>query len=261
LTQFDEFAQGASRRSPSFTLPIVVCNVRQRNLILLAHRGYRGGGRYDLAGDFNEGCDMRLIGMLDSPYVRRVAVSLKLMGLPFVHEPLSVFRDYDRFAAINPAVKAPTFVTDAGVVLVDSGLILDHIEHIAPPVRSLMPHDPALRERSLRLTGLALAACEKSVSIVYERNLRPPEKAHEPWLERVRGQLFAAFGALEDEIDEAGPWLVGDRPMQADVAAAVAWRFTHFAVSDLVWPRALPKLETLSARAEALEAFAATPPG
>ena len=36
---------------------------------------------------------MRLIGMLDSPYVRRVAVSLKLMKLPFELEQLSVFRN------------------------------------------------------------------------------------------------------------------------------------------------------------------------
>jgi len=41
---------------------------------------------------------MRLIGMLDSPYVRRVAISLKYMGLAFDHEPVSVFRDYDTFA-------------------------------------------------------------------------------------------------------------------------------------------------------------------
>jgi glutathione S-transferase len=201
---------------------------------------------------------MRLIGMLDSPYVRRVAVSLKLMGLPFTHEPLSVFRDYDCFAAINPAVKAPTFVTDAGVVLMDSGLILDHVEHIAPPVRSLLPHDPAMRERSLRLTGLALAACEKAVSIVYERNLRPPEKQHGPWLERVRGQMFAAYRALEDEIGD-DDWLVGDRPLQADVAAAVAWRFTHFALPDLTWPWSLPKLTALGVRAEGLPEFVSTP--
>ena len=30
---------------------------------------------------------MRLIGMLDSPYVRRTAISLCLLGLPFEHRP------------------------------------------------------------------------------------------------------------------------------------------------------------------------------
>jgi len=57
---------------------------------------------------------MRLIGMLDSPYVRRVAISLTLMDVKFRHEALSVFRNWDAFAAINPVVKAPTAVTDSG---------------------------------------------------------------------------------------------------------------------------------------------------
>ena len=53
---------------------------------------------------------MKLIGMLDSPYVRRVAVSLQLLGLRFKHEPVSVFRHFDKFQAINPVIKAPTLI-------------------------------------------------------------------------------------------------------------------------------------------------------
>jgi glutathione S-transferase len=59
---------------------------------------------------------MQLIGMLDSPYVRRVAISLRVLGLAFDLDQVSVFRHFDRFAAINPVVKAPSFVTDDGVV-------------------------------------------------------------------------------------------------------------------------------------------------
>ena len=50
---------------------------------------------------------MKLVGMRDSPYVRRVAISMKLMGLPFEHERVSVFRHMDRFREINPVSKAP----------------------------------------------------------------------------------------------------------------------------------------------------------
>jgi hypothetical protein len=32
---------------------------------------------------------MRLIGMLDSPFVRRVAVTLEVLGVPFEHEAVS----------------------------------------------------------------------------------------------------------------------------------------------------------------------------
>ena len=85
---------------------------------------------------------MKLIGMLDSPYVRRVAISLELYGVDFEHEPLSVFRTFDEFAQINPVVKAPTLVLDDGTVLMDSSLILDYLEALAPADRKLLPQQP-----------------------------------------------------------------------------------------------------------------------
>ena len=60
---------------------------------------------------------MKLIGMMDSPYVRRVAISLELYGIQFVSVPLSVFSTFDAFSQINPVVKAPTAVLDNGLLL------------------------------------------------------------------------------------------------------------------------------------------------
>ena len=127
---------------------------------------------------------MKLVGMLDAPYVRRVAISLQLLGLRFEHRSVSVFRTFSEFQQINPVVKAPTFLCDDGKVLMDSTLILEYAEAVARP-RSLRPSDLHALQHDLRLTGLALAACEKSGQIVYERGLRPPEKWHEPWVTRV----------------------------------------------------------------------------
>lgn len=202
---------------------------------------------------------MRLIGMMDSPYVRRVAVSLKLMGLDYAHEQISVFRQFDAFAAINPVVKAPTLVADDGTVLMDSTLILEYVERLAPAQRRLMPDDAVGFLRAQRLIGVALAACEKAVQIVYERNLRPPEKQHEPWVERVRGQMRAAFSLAENEMQVSRGWLNGPRPMQADVTTAVVWRFTKFQLVEEIADADYPALAALSARAEALPEFAACP--
>ncbi|HUE62975.1 MAG TPA: glutathione S-transferase [Rhizomicrobium sp.] len=197
---------------------------------------------------------MQLIGMLDSPYVRRVAISLKVLGIDFGLEQVSVFRHFDRFAGINPVVKAPTLITDDGVVLMESTLILEHIAEIAP--RRLMPADRAGHERALRQVGLALAACEKTVSIVYECNQRPAEKRHKPWLDRISGQLLAAYRALEMEVSP--DWFTGEDLMQPQITTAVAWRFTQHMASEIVPADDLPKLAVLSARAEKLEPFRET---
>ena len=202
---------------------------------------------------------MRLIGMLDSPYVRRVAISLKLLGLPFEHRSISVFRQFAEFAAINPVVKAPTLVCDDGEVLMDSTLMLEYAQLLAAPGRSLMPTDRAEAQHELRLIGLALAACEKAVQIVYERTLRPAEKQHAPWTDRVRGQLGAALALLEGELARAPCALTGDAITQAGVTVAVAWEFIAGAVPQTAPAVAFPVLAAHSATAEALPEFRALP--
>ena len=130
---------------------------------------------------------MQLIGMLDSPFVRRVAISMQLLGLQFEHSPISVFRAFPQFQEINPIVKAPTLICDDGEVLLDSTLILQYAEAHPSARKSLLPKDFSELRGVLRTIGLALAACEKSVQIIYEQELRPPSARHEPWLTRITG--------------------------------------------------------------------------
>jgi glutathione S-transferase len=201
---------------------------------------------------------MKLIGMMDSPFVRRTAITLKLLDIPFEHQSLSVFRNFDAFQATNPLVKAPTLIGDEGWQLVDSTLIIDWAENVQAHA-SLMPSDPAQRLRALRLIGLAMTANEKSVQIVYEHK-RSEDKRDPAWLARVEGQLRAAYAALEREAAGCASWLVGDRLSQADITAAVAWGFTQLVHPGLIAPAQHPSLAALSARAEQLPAFAALPP-
>ncbi|HEY9736725.1 MAG TPA: glutathione S-transferase N-terminal domain-containing protein [Trichocoleus sp.] len=202
---------------------------------------------------------MKLIGMLDSPFVRRVAISLKLLEIPFEHQALSVFRNVDEFSAINPLVKAPTLICDDGEMLIDSSLILDYIETLVGPEKSLMPSQADLRQHALRLIGIGLIACEKTVQIYYERSLRPVEKQHQPWLDRIRQQLGAAYDLLEQAAAQPSPWLFSDSLMQPDITVCVAWRFTQFMIPDVVDPAHYPALAQLSERAETLPEFVATP--
>ncbi|HJV68713.1 glutathione S-transferase family protein [Ideonella sp.] len=202
---------------------------------------------------------MKLIGMLDSPYVRRVAVSLQLMGLHFEHHNLSVFRTFKEFSAINPVVKAPTLVCDDGEVLMDSSLILDYAEALAEPARRLMPAQLPERQHALHRIGLALAVCEKSVQIIYEHDLRPREKWHAPWLDRVTTQLHAAARLLDDA--------VGRHPFaaahidQAGVSTAIAWHFVQRTLPEVLPAAAFPALAAWSDQAETLPAFRAAPHG
>jgi len=194
---------------------------------------------------------MKLVGMLDSPYVRRVAISLELYGVDFVHEHLSVFSTFSEFARINPVVKAPSLVLENGTVLMDSSLILDYFEALAPADKKLLPQHAEARAHALQVLGLALAACEKTVQIVYEHHLRPAEKLHEPWVDRVTGQLVAAYSLLEKHLAQPT-----DEPLtQAALTAAVAWSFTQFKLPTVLEADAFPNLQRHASRLEQHPAF------
>ena len=203
---------------------------------------------------------MELIGMLDSPYVRRVAISLKRLGLPFEHRSLSVFRHVEEFTQVNPLVKAPTLVCDDGTVLVDSTLMLAYIEELAGPETSLMPNDLPLRLTARHLIGVALVACEKTVQIVYETTLRPEDKQHQPWIDRVTTQLHGAYGQLEAVVqDRTSPWILNDTLLQPDITIGVAWRFTQFMIPDVMSSDQYPALATFSTEIESFPEFQTTP--
>lgn len=195
---------------------------------------------------------MKLVGMLDSPYVRRVAISLELYGVAFEHQALSVFSTFDEFSRINPVVKAPTLVLDDGTMLMDSGLILDYLEALAPVGNKLLPQQAAALARDLQVIGLALAACEKTVQIVYEHHLRPAEKLHQPWIDRVTGQLLAAYALLETLVAGRD----SEAPLnQASVTVAVAWSFSQLKIANVVKADAFPHLQRHTALAEQHPAF------
>jgi hypothetical protein len=121
-----------------------------------------------------------------------------------------------------------------------------------------MPSGIYEQAEALHVIGFALAACEKTVQIVYERNLRPAEKQHQPWLDRVQDQLLMAYGALERAAAQPAAWFGGSRLMQPDVTVAVAWRFTQHAAPGIAKSSDFPRLAAHSARAEILPPFVET---
>lgn len=194
---------------------------------------------------------MLLVGMLDSPYVRRAAITGTLLGLEFEHRSLSVFRHMEAFRTINPLVKAPSLVTDDGTVLTDSALVIQHMEDAAG--RSLRPREPAARVRDLSLDGIALVTADKAVGVEYERK-RPEAQRHAPWMERVVAQLETGLGLLDDAAKDGR---LGSDPglRPADIMATVAWGFCRFVIPEYVDENRWPALAAQAAACERLEVF------
>src|SRR5262245_36160043 len=122
---------------------------------------------------------MILIGQYDSPFVRRVAIALRLYNIGYEHRPWSTFGDADRIAPFNPLRRVPTLVLDDGEALIESGTILDHLDERVGPSRAMIADQGAGRRHALKVCALATGLADKAVSLFYERMLH--EAASDQW--------------------------------------------------------------------------------
>ena len=198
---------------------------------------------------------MILVGQYDSPYVRRVATSLRVLGFAYEHDARSVFADFDAMRQVNPLGRIPSLVLDDGEVLIDSPAILDWLDQTVGPGRALVPPAGAERRRALRLIALATGAIDKIGAAAYERLIRPAALRWPEWMERCRTQGAGAIAALAAE-----PWPAGAPLDQAGITTVCRIRYGRMADPELLPPGRHRSLDALSARCEALPAFQATWP-
>jgi len=197
---------------------------------------------------------MILIGQYDSPFVRRVAIALRLYDMAFEHRPWSTFGDGDKIAPFNPLRRVPTLVLFDGEVLIDSSAILDFLDEEVGPSRAMLPAYGPARRTALKICALSTGLADKAVALVYERVLHA--QTSEMWLTRCRGQVEAVLDALEvSRAASNAPFWFGDMISHADIAFACAWRFATEAHPGVVVPARWPALAKAAAHCEALPAF------
>ena len=199
---------------------------------------------------------MFLIGQYDSPFVRRVAIALRLYGLTFEHKPWSTFGDADKIAPYNPLRRVPTLVLDDGEALIESTIILDYLDELVGEGKAMLPRSGAERRKHLRICALASGLGDKAVSLLYERVLR--EAAFPMWVERCRTQVAETLDLLEAErAKRTTTYLFDDQLSHADVILATMRRFiAEPLAAEFDWAR-WPALTAHAARCEALPAFQA----
>ena len=197
---------------------------------------------------------MFLIGQYDSPFVRRVAIALRLYGLAFEHRPWSTFGDADTIAPYNPLRRVPTLVLDDGEALIESTAILDFLDELVGPDRAMIAERGPDRRHHLRICALGSGLADKAVSLVYERVLRKDQL--KLWVERCEAQIGGVLAVLEKE--RAGvptPYWFGDTIGHADIMVACALRFTGEGHPQLFNAARYPVLAEHAARCESLPAF------
>jgi glutathione S-transferase len=198
---------------------------------------------------------MILIGQYDSPFVRRVAIAMRLYGLGFEHRPWSTFGQGDEIAAFNPLRRVPTLVLDDGEALIESTAILDYLDELVGADKAMIARGGPQRRRCLKICALATGLGDKAVSLLYERVLRKNQPS-KIWVERCGLQIGAVLDVLEKARARiASPYWFGEKIGHADIAVACVLRFTGDAHPQLFEPANYPALAAHATRCEALATF------
>ena len=200
---------------------------------------------------------MQLVGHYDSPFVRRVGVSLTVLAIPFERQLLSVFSNAEALRAFNPLVRVPALVLDDGECLIDSAAILDHLDERVGPARALLPASGKARRDALQKIVLATGVGDKAVAITYERR-KPAAKIDDTWIARCRGQQEGALAELDRRFAGGKPG--GARLTQPEITVATMLGYLRLRQPETLPADRYPALEALSARAEARPAFKACLP-
>jgi glutathione S-transferase len=199
---------------------------------------------------------MILIGMYDSPFVRRVAVSMRLLNVAFEHRNWSVGKDFELIRQFNPLGRVPCLVQVDGETLIESAAILDFLDERVEPSRALLPRSGDARREALQIIAVAIGAGEKGVTQVYESAFRPPEKRYRPWLERCHTQMHAGLAELDRLCQvRGGPWMLGNQITQADITASCVYTFLSDALALNREGTVYPALGSVAAQCEAMSEF------
>jgi maleylacetoacetate isomerase len=167
------------------------------------------------------GGNVKLYSYFRSSAAYRVRIALNLKGLAYETMPVHLVKDggHNRrpeFRAVNPQMRVPALVADAGDVLIQSLAIIEYLDetHPDPP---LLPKDPIARAKTRALAQLI--ACDihplnNTSPLRYLKNrMHQEQSAIDAWYHHWVIEGFAALEALI----EPGPYACGEAVTLADI--------------------------------------------
>jgi maleylpyruvate isomerase len=164
---------------------------------------------------------VKLYSYYRSSAAYRVRIALNLKGLPYETAAIHLVKDggHNRrpeFRAINPQMRVPVLITDAGDTLIQSLAIMEYLNetHPEPP---LLPKEPIARAKVRALAELVACDIHPLNNIGPLRYLKndmgKDQAAIDTWYHHW---ILFGFEALEALI-EPGPFAYGNKATLADI--------------------------------------------
>jgi len=184
---------------------------------------------------------MKLSYGTTSPYVRKVTVMAHECGLHDAIERIDTlpWEADTRIGELNPAGKVPALLTDQGVAIYDSAVIVDYLDRQHGGTRIIPEADP---ERTDALTRAALAdgAMEAVILLFSELTRRPKELKWDFWVDRQTTKVNRSLDAMETlaALNDEQTFDIG----HVGMACCVGWIEFRKDVLGIDWRTGRPRL-------------------
>lgn len=166
---------------------------------------------------------MKLLHSPTSPYSSKVRMAARYLGVSVEEIKVAAMDDPVELVECNPLGKIPTLVSDEGQAIFDSRAIMHYLHRVSGG--SLYPKKEAKRTDVEVFEALCDGITDCLVAIVYEKRFHPPEKVHQPYIDRQWSKVVRGLDHLNAHIPKTGKKLNGGHFAMAAMIGYLMLRF------------------------------------
>jgi glutathione S-transferase len=202
--------------------------------------------------------NIRLIGSLTSPYVRKVRIVMAEKRIEYDLDLEDVWAPTTRIQKANPLGKVPCLIMEDGGAVFDSRVIAEYLDTVTP-VAKLLPATGRERAEIRTWEALGDGMLDAAILVRLERTQRPAEQQSQTWIDRQMGKVHAGLAAMSRGLGEKS-WCNGHGYTLADIAVGCTLGYLDFRFPEVDWPASYPNLARHYKKLAARPAFIETQP-
>ncbi|HSF47672.1 MAG TPA: glutathione S-transferase N-terminal domain-containing protein [Burkholderiales bacterium] len=200
---------------------------------------------------------MKLIGSTTSPYVRKVRVVMAEKRIDYDFEVDIPWNADSRVPQHNPLGKVPVLLLDDGLVLFDSRVIVEYLDHVSP-VNKLIPETNRQRIQVKRWEALADGVCDAASTVFLERK-RDSARQSKDWMDRQLKKVDSALKFAAQDLGEKN-WCAAEGYSLGDIALGIALAYLDLRFPAIEWRKSYSNLERLYDKLAKRPSFQETAP-
>jgi glutathione S-transferase len=202
---------------------------------------------------------MKLIGSLNSPYVRKVRIVMAEKRLDYQLEIEDVWAS-DHILESNPLGKVPCLVMEGGEAVFDSRVIVEYVDTLSP-VGRLIPERGRERAEVRTWEALGDGLMDAAILARLERHWagRSDAQRNEAWIDRQMKKIDASLAAMSKGLGDK-PFCSGVHFSLSDVAVGCALGYLDFRFPQIDWRSGHPNLAKLHEKLAQRQSFIDTLP-